>query len=185
MLASRLASSPDFLRFANEARQREAEIRLAEAKARSNIAVSVGLRRLEDSGDTALVAGFSLPLFGARQAAPAIAEAHSLREGVDAESNTARVKADASLFELVQELRHAITEAEMLRDRVLPQMEAALTATEYAWQRGRYSYLEWTEAQRERIAVQRALIEAAANAHQFRIEIERLTGAAVEGRRDE
>lgn len=180
VLASQLAASPDFLRFASEARQREAEIRLAEAKARSSITVSAGLRRLQDTDDTALVAGVSLPLFGARQAAPAIAEARALRQGIDAESAAARIKAEASLFELVQELRHSITEAEMLRDKVLPEMESALKATEYAWQRGRYSYLEWTEAQRERIAVQRALIEAAANAHEFKVEIERLTGAAAQ-----
>lgn len=181
-LVAKLASSPYFLRFASEASQREAEIRLAEARARSNITVSAGIRRLEDTDDTALVAGFSLPLFGARRAAPAITEARVLRESVDAENTAARIKAEASLFGLVQELRHAITEAEMLRDQVLPQMEAALTATEYAWQRGRYSYLEWTEAQRERIAVQRALIEAAANAHQFQIEIERLTGTALDSK---
>lgn len=179
VLTTQLAGSPDFLRFASEARQREAEIRLAQARARSSITLNAGLRRLADTDDTALVAGFSLPLFGARQAAPVIAEASALREGVETESTAARVKAEASLFELVQELRHAITEAEMLRDQVLPQMEAALAATEYAWQRGRYSYLEWTEAQRERIAVQRALIEAAADAHQFKIEIERLTGNAA------
>lgn len=180
VLATQLATSPDFLRFASEARQREAEIRLAEARARSSIMVSAGVRRLQDSDDTALVAGFSMPLFGARQAAPAIAEARSLSGSVEAEQAAARIKAEASLFELVQELRHSITEAEMLHNKVLPEMEAALKATEYAWQRGRYSYLEWTEAQRERIAVQRALIEAAANAHQFKIEIERLTGAAAQ-----
>lgn len=179
VLLARLAGSPDFLRHASDARQRDAEMRLAEAKARSSLTVSAGLRRLQDGDDTAVVAGLSMPLFAARRARPAIAEARALRESVAAESAAARVKAEASLFELVQELRHSITEARMLRDEALPQMDAALAATEYAWQRGRYGYLEWTEAQRERIAVQRALIDAATNAHLFQVEIERLTGAAV------
>lgn len=178
-LARRLADSPDFLRFATEARQREAELRLAEAKARSPVTLSAGLRWLRETDDAALVGGVALPLFGRRQAQPAIAEARALHEGVDASRQAAQVKAEASLFELVQELRHGITEAEMLRDRVLPQMEEALAATEYAWRRGRYGYLEWTEAQRERVEVQRALIEAAAKAHLFHVEIERLTGAAA------
>ncbi len=178
-LTTRLAATPDFLRYATEARQRDAEIRLAEAKARSQLSVSAGARWLSDTDDTAFVGGISMPLFGRRQAQPQIDEARALRAEVDAERHAARVRAEASLFELVQELRHAITEAEVLRDEVVPQMEAALVATEYAWQRGRYSYLEWTEAQRERIAVQRALIEAAANAHLFQVEIERLTGAAI------
>jgi cobalt-zinc-cadmium efflux system outer membrane protein len=176
-LIVRLASSPDFLRYATEARQRDAEIRLAEARQRAPLNVTVGLRRLEQTGDTAAVTGLSMPLFAARQAAPAIAEARAHRDQLDAAATAAQVRAEASLFELVQELRHAITEAEVLRDEVLPQMLAALEATDTAWQQGRYSYLEWTEAQRERIDIERALIRAAANAHLFRIEIERLTGA--------
>jgi cobalt-zinc-cadmium efflux system outer membrane protein len=178
-MAGTLAQSPNFLLFATEARQRDAEIRLAEAKARASITVSAGARWLAEGDDAALVAGVSVPMFGGRQAQPAIDEARALRETLNVEETVARVKAEAGLFELVQELRHAITEAQVLRDEVLPQMEAALKATEYAWQRGRYGYLEWTEAQRERVAVQRALIEAAANAHLFQVEIERLAGAGT------
>lgn len=178
-LVARLAANPDFLRFASEARQRDAELRLAQARARASLTASAGVRLLSATDDTAFVAGLSLPLSAGRQAQPHLDEARALREVVDVERKAAQVKAEASLFELVQELRHSITEAEMLRDEVLPQMDAALKATEYAWQRGRYSYLEWTEAQRERITVERALITAAANAHLFQVEIERLTGAAA------
>lgn len=178
-LVDRLAASADLLLFATEARQRDAEIRLAEAKASASITLSAGARWLADGDDAAWVAGLSMPLFQRRHAQPAIDEAQALRAALDAEQAGARVKAEASLFELVQELRHGITEAEVLRDAVLPQMEAALKATEHAWQRGRYGYLEWTEAQRERVAVQRALIEAAAKAHLFQIEIERLTGTST------
>lgn len=177
-LSTQLAASPDLLRFATEARQRDADIRVAESKVRSTITVSAGARRLQEDGDTALVAGFSLPLFGARAAQPAIAEARALRAVIESEAASAKLKAETKLFELVQELRHSITEAEMLRDNVLPEMEEALKETEYAYQRGRYSYLEWVDAQRERVVVQRALIEAAANAHLFHAEIERLTAAA-------
>ena len=55
-------------------------------------------------------------------------------------------------------------------------MEAALDATRVAFERGRYSYLEWVDAQRELVDVQRALIDASTNAHLYRAEIERLTG---------
>lgn len=178
-LTIQLAGSPDFLRFASEARQRDADIRVAESRARSHFTVSAGVRRLQEDGDTALVASFSMPLFGARTAQPAIAEARALRAGIDSEAAAATLKAETRLFELVQELKHSITEAEMLRDKVLPEMEEALKETEYAYQRGRYSYLEWVDAQRERVTVQRALIEAAANTHLFNAEIERLTGAPV------
>lgn len=179
-LVLQLSSGPETLQFVSEARQREAELQLAMARARASVTWSVGARRLQRDGDMALVAGITMPLFNSQLARPAIAEARAERAAVDAREHAARVRAEASLFELVQELQHAITETELLRDEVLPQMQEALQATEYAWQRGRYSYLEWTEAQRERVAVQRMLIEAAANAQIFQVEIERLTGAALE-----
>ncbi|MGC4028748.1 MAG: TolC family protein [Steroidobacteraceae bacterium] len=180
-LARRLAGSPDFLAFASETRQREAEVQLALARARTSLSWSVGVRRLGREHDFGLVAGVSVPLFAGQRAQPQIDAARAGRAEVETRAEAARVRAEATLYGLVQELRHAITEARLLRDEVMPQMQAALAATEYAWQRGRYSYLEWTDAQRERLDVQRALIETAANAQIFQVEIERLTRSAVSG----
>ena len=120
-----------------------------------------------------------MPLFSGRQAAPAIAEAEALRGEVDARRDAAFVKARAQLFDLYQELRHAIDETEILRRDVLPQMEAALRETEYAYERGRYGYLELVEGQRAWLDAKRALIEAAASAQTLQTEIERLTGEAL------
>jgi cobalt-zinc-cadmium efflux system outer membrane protein len=178
--AKQLSSGPQFLQFASEARQRDAELQLAMARARSSVTWSLGARRLQRDGDVALVAGFSMPLQSAQRAAPAIAEARAQKSAVVAREQAARVRAEASLYELVQELRHAIAETRLLREEVMPQIEEAVEATRYAWERGRYSYLEWTEAQAERVALQRALIEAAANAQIFQVEIERLTGAGLD-----
>jgi len=58
----RIERTPDFLRFASEARLRDAQVRLARAQARPNLAVSLGVRRLEATDEAALVAGFSTPL---------------------------------------------------------------------------------------------------------------------------
>ncbi len=175
-LLARLDANPDFVRFASEARLRDAEIRLAEAKRRADVTFSGGLRHLEETGDQALVFGLSLPLGAGRAAAPAIAEATALRDLSAARRDAAAVRAKAQLYALHQELRHAITETELLRGTVLPEMEGALDETRYAYERGRYGYLEWVEAQREFIAIRRSLIEAAVNAQVFQAEIERLTG---------
>lgn len=178
-LLARLDRNPDFVRFASEARLRDAELRLAEARRRADITVSGGLRHLEATGDQALVVGVSLPLGAGRRAAPAIAEASALHALTDAQRRAAEVRARTQLYALYQELGHAITETRLLQDRVLPEMTAALDETRDAYQRGRYSYLEWAEAQREFIAIRRSLIEAAQNAQVFQAEIERLTGEPV------
>lgn len=172
----KIANSADFLLFATEIRQREAEVALAKAQARDSITVSAGIRRLEATGDQALVAGFSMPLASARYGKPRIAEAQARREGLERERDAALIKARASLFEVAARLRHAVEEAQTLRDDLIPRMDTAVKATEYAWQRGRYGYIELTEAQREQLALRLALITAATNAHLYRIEIERLTG---------
>jgi cobalt-zinc-cadmium efflux system outer membrane protein len=183
-LVARLETNPDFLRFASEERLRDAELRVAEAHARTDLTWRAGLRILSESNDEALVFGVTLPLNAARRARHEIAAARAEREQVSAERDAHRVRAAAQLFELFQELRHATTEAEMLRTNVLPEMEAALEATRYAFERGRYSYLEWVDAQRELIDVQGALIDASANAHLYRTEIERLTGEPLSGAED-
>jgi cobalt-zinc-cadmium efflux system outer membrane protein len=174
-LADAIPRSFDLARFASEARLRDAELRVAEARARSDLAISAGIRHLQTADDQAFVLGATLPLGARSRATGAIAEARAQRELTDSEREAHRVRVLAQLFEVCQELTHSVTEAQTLRESVAPEMEAALESTQYAFERGRYSYLEWTEAQRELIAVRRALIEASANAHLFQVEIERLT----------
>ncbi len=180
-LVTRLKANPDFIRFASQARLRDAELRLAETRRMPNVQVGAGIRRLQETQDEAFVMSFSMPLFSGARSAGAIAEASARREQVAADEQAAWVRAQAQLFELYQELRHSLTAAETLRTEVLPQMESVLAQTEYAYRRGRYSYLEWIDAQRELIDAQRSLIEAAANAHRYVAEIERLTGEPLAG----
>ena len=179
-LVERLQSNPDFLRFASEARLRDAEIRLAEARRKPDVEFSAGVRRLQGTRDQACVVGVTVPLFSSRQAAPAIAEARALRGQVDVEQKAAFINARAQVFDLYQELLHAINETQILQREVLPEMEKARKQTEYAYERGRYSYLELVEGQRAYLDTQRALIEAAANAQTLQAEIERLTGEPLQ-----
>jgi cobalt-zinc-cadmium efflux system outer membrane protein len=183
-LVARLESNPDFARFASEERLRDAELRVAEAHARRDLTWRAGLRILSETIDEALVFGVTVPLNASRRARNEITAARAGRELIAAERDAHRVRAEAQLFELFQELRHATTEADVLRTSVLPEMEAALAATRNAFERGRYSYLEWVDAQRELIEVQGALIDSSANAHLYRTEIERLTGEPLSSAED-
>ena len=179
-LAARLDANPDFLRFASEARLRDAELRLASSLRRPDVQVSGGVRRLEGSNDQALVFGVSVPLFAGRRAAPAVAEAIALRDLVGAERTAAMLNARTRLFELHQELRHAAAETRTIKDEVLPQLDEALTQTEYAYERGRYGYLELVDAQRARREARGALIDAAERGQTLQVEIERLTAESLE-----
>lgn len=175
-LIQRLARNPQFTRFTTQARLRDAQIRLAQTNRRSDVSLTAGARRFQDSGDAAFVAGISIPLFASRQAAPVIAEAQALRSQSDAERESAFVDARAQLYEFYQELRHSIYEVQALKRDAVPQMEEALEETQYAYDRGRYSFLELVDGQRAYLETQRAAIEAGLSVQTLIAEIERLTG---------
>jgi cobalt-zinc-cadmium efflux system outer membrane protein len=120
--------------------------------------------------------GVSFPLFNRRRAEPLIAEAEALRGQVDAERNAALIQARTRLYGLYEELRQAIRETETLQRDVMPLLEEALKATKYAYERGRYGYLELVDAQRAFLDARRAAIDSAVDAQALLAEIERLTG---------
>jgi cobalt-zinc-cadmium efflux system outer membrane protein len=178
-LVARLERNPDFLRFASEARVRDAELRLAATLRRPDLTIGAGIRRLQAGKDEALVASFSMPLFSGNRARSHVAEAQANRDLVDAGRRIAEIKARTTLYELHRELRTALEEATSLRDDVIPRAAEALRETQYAYERGRYGYVELIDAQREFLALQTALIDASSNAQALRVEIERLTAAPL------
>jgi cobalt-zinc-cadmium efflux system outer membrane protein len=175
----RITGNTDFERLVSEKRVREAELRLAQMRAKPPWHVSAGVRRFEDEDDHALVLGITVPLPSRDSAKGAIAEARARSTQVDAQSQALRARLDAELFALYQELNHSYKEVGTLQKDVLPRIQTALEQSRYAYERGRYGYIEWVTAQRELLDVRRALLEASAQLHQFRIEIERLTGTAL------
>lgn len=178
-LAARLAANPDFLLYTADARLRDAELRLATTLRRPDLTLSVGLRRFESTDDQAFVASLALPLVRGRRAEAHVAEAQANRERVGAERSAAEVRAQAMLYALHRQLARSVAEASTLNDDIRPRAAEALKETEYAYTRGRYSYLELVDAQREYLSVQAALIDAAASAHGLRVEIERLTNTPL------
>jgi cobalt-zinc-cadmium efflux system outer membrane protein len=174
-LSARLQSNPDFLRFVTEARLRDAELRLAQAYAKPNLNIDVGVRRFEATGNAALVAGFSyaLPVFDRNQGA--IREAQIRREQSTARSQAALIRAEATLYSLYQELLAARTRVQTLHDDAIPHARAALEQTRNGYERGRFSYLELASAQQELLGLESAAIQAAVNFHLQLVEIERLT----------
>jgi cobalt-zinc-cadmium efflux system outer membrane protein len=178
-LVERLRGAPDFLRFADEARLRDAELRLAERQRRSDLRATVGVRRYEAENDVALVAGIAVPLFQGARAAPQIDLARAERARVDSDRDAAFLKAQHRLYAQYQELEHARHVSGVLRGTVLPRLEDAERQTAHAYRRGRYSYLEWADAQRRLLDTRLRLIDTAADFHDYRIDIERLTGESL------
>ena len=178
-LVEKVQRNPDFLRFASEARLRDAELRLAQAQARPNIILGVGVGRFNETRNTGINFGFSMPLPVFDRNQGAIREAQARRAQTDAQRQAAFLRARAAIYSLYQQLLASRSRLDTLRTQALPQAQEALDQTRYGYERGRFSYLELATAQQELLELRATLIEAAADYHRELAEIERLTNEPV------
>lgn len=174
-LFQRAILNPAIEIFASEERLREAEFQLAKAQSKTDVGWSVGVRQFQDTDDTALVAGLSIPLFSANRNAGALQSARALRDEVSFKRESALLNLRASLFDAYQQRKLGIETARVLRADVIPTLSRALQQTQSAYESGRYGYQEWVAARQELITAEYALIAAAASALQSGATIEQLT----------
>ena len=121
-----------------------------------------GRAPVQDGDDHAFIVGITVPIASRGYAQGANTESRAHVEAVDAKRTALRVKLDTELFGIYQDLNHAYREAVMLRDDVLRKMEQAVEESRYAYERGRYSYVEWVAAQRELSEMRSSLSSAKA-----------------------
>lgn len=175
---NRLTQNPDLLLLADATRLRAAELRKAEAEGQITLSWSAGVRQLQATDDTALVAGINIPLASGKRASGAISKARAEQEAATFAADSAKVMLEARLNQTYSAHSQALTELHSLRDQILPLLQDANRATAAAFDQGRYSSLELALAQRELLEARAALIDAALRAHETRIELERLTASA-------
>ncbi|WP_028840174.1 MULTISPECIES: TolC family protein [Thermomonas] len=179
-LATRLPMTPAQRSALLEAEEIAARRRVAQASAKPDINVSLGVRRLEALGDQGLVISVSVPLGSKPRASLAIAEADAQLAALESRRDAQRLESHQALFEKYQELMHARTEYEALRTRMLPKAEQALAVTRRGFEAGRFSFVSLAQAQRTLFDLRARSVEAAARYHTRLVEVERLTAVATE-----
>ncbi len=179
-LLARLEQNPDLSAFVTESRLAEARLKLARARSRPSWELSGGMRRIEATGDWALVGGIRIPLRLGNRNQGRIRETRSNLDQIEAEAEAARVRTETELFVLYQELVHNMELAERLETDVTPLLETALADTRRAFELGRSSYLEFRAVQTELLEVAYETLDAHTDAWRLAIEIERLTGERLD-----
>lgn len=174
-LAARLPQTPVQHAARLQAETIEARRRVAEASAKPDIDLSLGVRRLEAYGDQGLVMSVSVPLGSRKRAGYSIAQADAELAAAEARREADRLERHQSLFERYQELNHARHELEVLQASMLPKAEAALATTRRGFEAGRFSFILLAQAQRTLFELRERAIEAAARYHLLLVEVERLT----------
>lgn len=170
-----LQRTPELRAFADQQRLAEAQLQLARTAASFDLDWQLGLRRLQDGRDTALVASVSLPLGSARRAQPGIAAADAELAALDsARAAEALRLEDLALAALDLARRHS-ARAEGLEQRVLPAQQRAADSAARAYRSGALSWLEWASLQNALLATRMDILAARAEAQRALIELQRLT----------
>jgi cobalt-zinc-cadmium efflux system outer membrane protein len=173
-LYERAQESPAIAIYANETRLKNAELALAKTQSTVDLSWQLGIRRFEASGDTAFTAGVSVPLFSGSRNRGAVTSARAAQNEVVYERQTALLKLHVQLFEAHSQRQQHVEAVKVFRETIIPDLNAALIATQQAYERGRYSYQETITAQNELLDAKRSLIEHAAAASLNQAIIEQL-----------
>jgi cobalt-zinc-cadmium efflux system outer membrane protein len=174
-LQKKVEMNPAIDVFLAEERLRDSEIRLAKTESTSDIRWSIGVKRFQETSDTALTAGVSMPLFSQKRNTGAVSSALASRNIVRFQKDIALINMRTQLFRAYSHRQQAILSANTLKDKIVPELKEALRETQIAYIRGRYSYLDYVAARQELLDARRMLIDAAATALSYGIEIEQLT----------
>ncbi len=179
-LAARLPASSAQRAARLEADSIAARRRLAEASAKPDLQVTLGVRRLEALDDQGFVMSVSVPLGNRQRAAFSVAEVDAELAALDARREADRIERHQALFETYQELLHARTEHESLRTKMLPKAEQALAFNRRGFEAGRFSFVSVSQAQKTLFDLRRRSVDAAARYHTLLIEVQRLAAVAPE-----
>lgn len=138
----------------------EAGVAQERAAARLDPSVGVGLRHIAETGDKALVAGFSVPLPLFDRNRGNIAAARAGVRATEARREAALSQAAATIANARTALAAADVRVRALESAAVPEAREALRLTELSYQAGRSSLLELLDAQEAFAAVQSELIDA-------------------------
>ena len=179
-LMERLRQNPELARWATEIAERQAVIGLEETRAIPDLTASFGVRRFEEPGDDALVAGISvpLPLFNRNQGA--ILEAQRRLTKAEEERRAAEVRVATALSSAYQTLAGAHAEIIALKAQVLPGAQSAFEAASKGYRLGKFGLLDVLDAQRTLFGAKAQYLRALTDYHQSVAQVEGLIGERLD-----
>jgi cobalt-zinc-cadmium efflux system outer membrane protein len=179
-IASLIGQNPDVARWVTEIASRQAELELARAEAVPDLTAGLGFRWFNESDDSALVAGASIPLpvFDRRQG-----DILAARFGIASAQNQQRavqLQLEASLATAYARLANAYEEAVALRDDAIPPATQAYRDIRRAFDQGNIGFLDVLDAERTLIDLRRQYLDALAEYHGAAAEMEGLIGQSLD-----
>jgi len=175
-LRQHLTEAPEVARLEDQIEREKRILELEKSLRIPDLTVRVGPRRFEETGQSAWVAGFSLPIpiFDRNQGSRRAAEFDLDRTRRDVEA--VRVGLEAELASALERLRGVAVEATTLSQEIVPAANAAFAATETGYRKGKLGFLNVLDAQRALFETRSLLLDSREDYATIRTEIERLIG---------
>ncbi|MGE0046508.1 MAG: TolC family protein [Hyphomonadaceae bacterium] len=168
-------TNPDVARAAANRDRASAAVRLERSRGYQDPTISLGVRRFEETGESGVVAGVSIPLGIFDRNRGGIAQAEAERRRSEYELTAARLELSRRYDALTRTRDGAIATVRALEADVIPQAERALALAQNGYDRGAFSYLDVLEAQRALTDAREQRVQALLSFHRNEAELDRLT----------
>ncbi len=159
----------------------DARVELAQANGRSDLTLGLGIRHFEASNDQAMVFSVAMPMAFSN---PNEGRIRAARADLQRSTRNTQLLAQMLKLELLQvyqQLQNNRDRALQVRDELLPLALNLIEDTRQGYQLGQYSVLQWTDAQAERFALERELVDLYSAIYLHLLELERITGEPLAG----
>lgn len=174
-----LANNPEIARWSDEIARRDAFVALQLANSVPDLTLGAGVRRLNDTDDTAIVASASipLPLFNRNEGNIHAAESRLAKAEFERAATAASLR--SVILKTYGDLAAAAAEVRALAGEVVPPARAAYRAVQTSYQAGVSDLLAVLDARRVLFDAELNLIEAQARFEKARVRIEGLIGRKI------
>jgi len=170
-LMARLAKTPAVLARAAEVRYRQTLLAEEKANRVPDLSFSLGYRWLNDTRDSAIIAGISVPLPLADRNKGHIGAAAFEEQRAARLSDDERVTLASTLAEAYHRLAAEHKRATVLNEEIYPKVAATYEAVGEGYRIGRFGYLDLLDAQRTLFEIKEAALEALVAYHRAAIEL--------------
>jgi len=178
-LLARVSQNPHVARWASELERRRAQVDLIKADRVPDLNIIAGLRHHNILDDVGFVFGLTAPIPSWDRKKNAIREAEHLSSQTQPARHAAATEVGRDIAVAYEVLAGAHEEITRLRDRVLPEAEAAATKSGDAYRAGALQLTDVLDIQRTFFRLRIRYVNALARYHAAIAELEGLTGEAL------
>ena len=175
-LQARIASAPAISARIAGLRLADARLALEAAKGRNDVTLGVSLRQLNATDDLALVFSIDSPISFDNPNRGRIAAARAQRSLAAEEVRWSRQRLELAVRLLLRQIDASKRRVSAIAQDLMPLAHRLRDDVRLGYERGLYSVLEWTDAQREMFLLGREQLAAQMQVLSWQLELDRLMG---------